>query len=151
MSVASRANKPIGDKMIMNAAFLVDRASESGFDARVKEIGGQVRHADLPLHRPLAALQLREHPAEAGAGEVGGGRAGTAVIVLDTLLIGGIKFVLRRIVEAVDAELNDVDTLREELLAAQMRVELGEMSDEQFAEIEGELLARIREIQRAGP
>jgi Gas vesicle protein G len=69
------------------------------------------------------------------------------VIVLDTLLIGGIKFVLRRIAEAVDAQLNDVDTLRQELLAAQMRVELGEMSDAEFAEIEGVLLARLREIQ----
>jgi hypothetical protein len=69
------------------------------------------------------------------------------VIVLDTLLIGGIKFVLRRIAEAVDAQLNDVDTLRQELLAAQMRVELGEMSDAEFAEIEAALLARLREIQ----
>jgi len=69
------------------------------------------------------------------------------VIVLDTLLIGGIKFVLRRIAEAVDAQLNDVDTLRQELLAAQMRVELGEMSDAEFADIEAALLARLREIQ----
>lgn len=69
------------------------------------------------------------------------------MIVLDTLLIGGIKFVLRRIAEAVDAQLNDVDTLRQELLAAQMRVELGEMTDAEFAEIEGALLARLREIQ----
>ena len=69
------------------------------------------------------------------------------MIVLDTLLIGGIKFVLRRIAEAVDAQLNDVDTLRQELLAAQMRVELGEMTDAEFAEIEGVLLARLREIQ----
>jgi hypothetical protein len=37
--VASRANKPIGDKMIMNAAFLVARDKEAVFDARVKEIG----------------------------------------------------------------------------------------------------------------
>jgi gas vesicle protein GvpL/GvpF len=39
VSVASRANKPIGDKMIMNAAFLVARDREVVFDARVKEIG----------------------------------------------------------------------------------------------------------------
>jgi hypothetical protein len=41
VSVASRANKPIGDKMILNAAFLVDRARESGFDARVKALGAK--------------------------------------------------------------------------------------------------------------
>src|SRR5919197_152979 len=39
VSVASRSNKPIGDRMIMNAAFLVSREMEQAFDARVKEIG----------------------------------------------------------------------------------------------------------------
>jgi hypothetical protein len=41
VSVASRANKPIGDKMIMNAAFLVTRDKESRFDAKVKAIGAR--------------------------------------------------------------------------------------------------------------
>jgi hypothetical protein len=41
VSVASRTNKPIGDKMIMNAAFLVSRDQESAFDARVKELGAR--------------------------------------------------------------------------------------------------------------
>ncbi len=41
VSVASRANKPIGDKMIMNAAFLVAREQEAAFDARVKELGAR--------------------------------------------------------------------------------------------------------------
>jgi hypothetical protein len=45
VSVASRANKPIGDKMILNAAFLVARAKESEFDAKVKKIGA--RHEKL--------------------------------------------------------------------------------------------------------
>jgi Gas vesicle synthesis protein GvpL/GvpF len=39
VSVASRSNKPIGDRMIMNAAFLVARSLEQAFDARVKDIG----------------------------------------------------------------------------------------------------------------
>ena len=41
VSVASRSNKPIGDRMIMNAAFLVARATEEAFDARVKAIGSR--------------------------------------------------------------------------------------------------------------
>ena len=41
VSVASRSNKPIGDRMIMNAAFLVSRQMEHAFDSRVKEIGQQ--------------------------------------------------------------------------------------------------------------
>jgi len=39
VSVASRSNKPIGDRMIMNAAFLVARSAEQAFDARVRDIG----------------------------------------------------------------------------------------------------------------
>jgi hypothetical protein len=38
VAVASRTNKPIGDKMILNAAFLVARDREADFDAMVKEI-----------------------------------------------------------------------------------------------------------------
>jgi hypothetical protein len=37
-AVASRSNKPIGDRMIMNAAFLVDREQEKRFDERVKDV-----------------------------------------------------------------------------------------------------------------
>ena len=38
VSVASRVNRAIGDKMIMNAAFLVQREQETAFDRRIKEI-----------------------------------------------------------------------------------------------------------------
>jgi Gas vesicle synthesis protein GvpL/GvpF len=38
VSVASRINRPIGDKMIMNAAFLISRDQEHAFDAKVKSI-----------------------------------------------------------------------------------------------------------------
>jgi hypothetical protein len=71
------------------------------------------------------------------------------VIILDTLLIGGLSFVLRRIAEAVDAQLDDADVLREELLVAQMRLELGEIDDAACAAVEARVLARLREL-RAG-
>jgi Gas vesicle synthesis protein GvpL/GvpF len=41
VSVASRINKPIGDKMIMNAAFLISRDREVAFDSKVKAIASQ--------------------------------------------------------------------------------------------------------------
>ena len=41
VAVASRINKPIGDKMIMNAAFLVSRNQEAAFDTRVKSIAAE--------------------------------------------------------------------------------------------------------------
>jgi hypothetical protein len=70
------------------------------------------------------------------------------MLIVDTLLIGGFKFILSKLAEAVDAELNDDSVLREELLAAQMRVELGEMTPEEFATLEREILQRIREIRQ---
>ncbi len=69
------------------------------------------------------------------------------MIILDSLLLGGIRFVLDKVASAVDAEMNDAGSLREELLAAQMRLELGEMDEEEFAELEGEILARLRDLR----
>src|SRR5689334_18943411 len=68
-------------------------------------------------------------------------------VILDKMLIGGIRFVLDKLISAVDAEMNDEDHLREELLAAQMRFELGEMTEDEFGEIETSVLAALREIQ----
>ena len=69
------------------------------------------------------------------------------MFILDTFLIGGIRFVLDKVAAAVDTELNDDTALREQLLAAQMRLELGEMSPEEFAVFEADILNRLREIR----
>ena len=52
VAVASRANKPIGDRMIMNAAFLVPRDKETPFDARVKKIGSKFEHLTIKYTGP---------------------------------------------------------------------------------------------------
>jgi hypothetical protein len=67
------------------------------------------------------------------------------MFILDSMLIGTLRFVLDKIVAAAEAEANDDTTLREALLEAQMRLELGEISQEEFAAIEGDVLARLRE------
>ena len=69
------------------------------------------------------------------------------MLILDRMLVGGIKWVLGKIAAAVDEQMNDAEGLREQLLAAQMRLELGEISEEEFAKTEREVLARIRELQ----
>ena len=71
------------------------------------------------------------------------------MIILDSLVIGGLKFVLGQIAQAVDAEMNDVGVLREELLAAQMRLELGEIREDEFAVLERDILGRIRKIRES--
>ena len=69
------------------------------------------------------------------------------MFLLDSLLIGGLRFVLDKVATVVDNELNDDTALREQLLAAQMRVELGEMSQEDFEALEADILVRLREIR----
>lgn len=69
------------------------------------------------------------------------------MLLIDSLLIGGIRFCLDKVLTAVDREMNDDSVLREELIAAQMRLELGEMTQQEFNSLEDELLARIREIR----
>ncbi len=69
------------------------------------------------------------------------------MFVLDSLLIGSIRFVLDKVVAAAEAEMQDDTALREQLLEAQMRLELGELSEREFAEIESDILARIRAIK----
>lgn len=69
------------------------------------------------------------------------------MFILDTVLIGGLRFVFDKIAAAVDTEMNDDTALRDQLLAAQMRVELGEMTEQEFADLEADVLARLREIR----
>ena len=75
------------------------------------------------------------------------------MLIIDSLLISGVRFVLDKIAAAVETELNDDTVLRERLLDAQMRLELGELTQEEFDGLEADIVARIREIkerQRGG-
>lgn len=69
------------------------------------------------------------------------------MFLIDKLLTGGVKFALQRLADTVDAELNDEDRLREHLLSAQMRLELGEISEEDFVAMEDDILRRLHQIQ----
>jgi hypothetical protein len=68
------------------------------------------------------------------------------VLIVDSLIISGVRFVLNKLIEAVDAEMYDESSLREELLAAQMKLELGEIDESEFERIEEVVLAGLREI-----
>jgi hypothetical protein len=75
------------------------------------------------------------------------------MLIIDSLLISGVRFVLDKLAAAVDTELNDDTVLRERLLEAQMRLELGELTQEEFDALESEIVERIRDIkerQRGG-
>lgn len=63
------------------------------------------------------------------------------------MLTSFLSWVLRTVQTAAEAEMNDDTALREQLLDAEMRRELGDISDQEFREIEADVLARIREIK----
>ena len=69
------------------------------------------------------------------------------MFILDSLLVGSLQFVLDKVLAAAEAEWQDDSALRERLLEAQMQLELGEITEAEFVEIERDILDRIREIK----
>lgn len=72
------------------------------------------------------------------------------MFLIDDLLlapVNGFKFILRQIQQLADKELNDESVIKEQLLELQMRLELEEISEEDYAEAERELFARLRAIK----
>ncbi|MCA1635930.1 MAG: gas vesicle protein GvpG [Acidobacteria bacterium] len=72
------------------------------------------------------------------------------MFILDDILlfpVNGFKFIMRQIQEIADRELNDESVLKQQLLELQMRLELEEISDEDYAEAERELFGRMRAIK----
>ena len=69
------------------------------------------------------------------------------MFILDSLLIDTLKFVMDKLLVVAETELSDDSVLRERLLNAQMRLELGELSDEEFGEIEQDVFDRLRKLK----
>jgi hypothetical protein len=71
------------------------------------------------------------------------------MLLIDDLLLGGLRFVLDKLATVVDQEMNDESHLHQTLMEAQMRFEMGEISAEEFAGIERTVIDRLREIRAA--
>jgi hypothetical protein len=72
------------------------------------------------------------------------------MFLIDDLLlapVNGFKFILGQIQKMADQELNDDTTIKDQLLELQMRLELEEISDEEFQKREAELFARLRVLK----
>src|SRR5438874_13687407 len=72
------------------------------------------------------------------------------MFLIDDLLlapVNGFKFILSQIQKIADRELNDDTVIKEQLLELQMRLELDEISEEEYKERETELFARLRVIR----
>ncbi|HJQ69103.1 MAG TPA: gas vesicle protein GvpG [Blastocatellia bacterium] len=72
------------------------------------------------------------------------------MFILDDLLllpVNGFRFILGQIQKIADQELNDESVIKEQLLELQLRLEMEEVSDEEYQEQEAELFARLRAIK----
>lgn len=73
------------------------------------------------------------------------------MFLVDDLLfipVDGFKFILKQIQQVVDQELNDESIIKSQLLELQMRLELEEISEEDFKVSEAGLFARLRVIKQ---
>ena len=73
------------------------------------------------------------------------------MLLVDDLLllpVDGFKFILRQIQTVADRELNDEGVIKSQLLELQMRLELEEISEDEYKESEASLFARLRVIKQ---
>ena len=90
--------------MIMNAAFLVSaRPGAARSTPQSSRSRSRFDKLTFKYTGPVAAVQLREHPAEAGRAKPVQ-RLSRSMFILDSLLIGGLRFVLDKVVAAAEAE-----------------------------------------------
>lgn len=64
-----------------------------------------------------------------------------------TLPMAGMKFVFQQVADLADQELNDETNLREQLVLLQVQLEDGDIDEDEFAEREADVLARLRVIK----
>src|SRR5437868_12164330 len=72
------------------------------------------------------------------------------MFLLDDLLLApikGLKFIAEQVHGMVEEELYDEKVIKQHLLALQLQLDEGEVSEEEFREREEELFARLRVIK----
>jgi hypothetical protein len=73
------------------------------------------------------------------------------MIIIDRILVGGVRFVLDKVARVAEEELDDEGRVKEALVEAQMQLDLGEITLDEYDARESELideLARIRKRTR---
>ena len=73
------------------------------------------------------------------------------MFLIDDLLmlpVNGFKFILSQIQTIADRELNDESVIKSQLLELQMRLELEEISEDDYKTQEADLFARLRAIKQ---
>ena len=61
--------------------------------------------------------------------------------------VGATKWSLNQVMKIVEEELTDDTTVKQDFMALQMKLELGEIDDEEYAEQEAIIMTRLREVR----
>jgi hypothetical protein len=72
------------------------------------------------------------------------------MLLIDDLLLSpitGLKFILRTLERVAEEQYTDDAPLKEALLELQMKLETGDITEEQYVEQEAQILCDLREIQ----
>jgi len=64
-----------------------------------------------------------------------------------TAPVAGVRYCIEKVVEFAEHELTDDEPVREQLLELQIELEEGRVTEEEYAEREAVLLARLREVR----
>ena len=62
--------------------------------------------------------------------------------------IAGIQWSMNQVIKVVEEELTDDAPVKQEFMELQMKVELGEIDDAEYAVREAEIMARLREVRQ---
>ena len=61
--------------------------------------------------------------------------------------IWGTRFTLDKVDRAVREQLTDDTPIKEDLMALQLKLEMGEIDDDQYVQQEAEIMQRLREVR----
>jgi hypothetical protein len=61
--------------------------------------------------------------------------------------VAGIRWSLNKVVQVAEEELTDDAPVKQELMELQMKLELGDITDDEYVEREAALMARLREVR----
>jgi hypothetical protein len=61
--------------------------------------------------------------------------------------VAGIRWSLNKVIQVAEEELTDDAPVKQELMELQMKLELGDITDDEYVEREAVLMARLREVR----
>ena len=61
--------------------------------------------------------------------------------------VAGIRWSLKQVMQVAEEELTDDAPVKQDLMELQMKLELGDITDDEYVEQEAVLMARLREVR----